>query len=490
MAATLLGFTGLALGAQTPEPQFDSSWETATTARAGSGYKDNVFLAHDDRVGAAFLSGAGEFIAARLPFSGPEVTVLADGEAQHYFTGDDGHREYSAFLSADATQTLTSSLSTTLSAFYLFQDQVIDVSTSEDIRQALQAVGHFVNFRPSLRLELPRRHWISLEAIGARQFFESPLDDYWETGAKLVFGRSYAERSSVTLSYEPAWRYYDEDVALDHEGTPIPGSTRERWRNDVRLSWRHFWDEALRWRTTAAVGWQLTEENGGYFNYTRWLASVQVEYHQANWRIAADARLNDYSYEHQEVSPTDPELRHRTDVSLGARVERKLTEQLKAVLSYAYERTLSNDSLETYYVTQPAALWSGNSDAWLHGQIAARSRRTMAMTIALVLMVLAAVILLTTWQLRRGIREQIAGRDAEVFYAIATLHYADEIKQYADEIKQGLAAQEVDDPLSIVLRTALTRGVLGVRIYYPSGQLRARFPSLLLKDSSPPAALN
>jgi hypothetical protein len=277
------------------------------------------------------------------------LTVLANAEAQHYFTGDDGHREYSAFLSADATQNLTSSLSTTLSAYYLFQDEVVDVSTSENIREPVQAVGHSANLRPSLRIDLPRRHWVSLEAIGLRQFYESPLDDYWETGAKLALGRSYAERSSVTLSYEPTWRYYDEDVPLDHEGEPLPGS-RERWRNDVRLSWRHFWDEALRWRTTAAVGWQLNEENGGYFNYTRWSGLLRFEYRQSDWRIAADARLGDYSYEHQEVSLTDPELRHRTDVSFNARIERRLTTQLKAVVSYAYDRTLSNDTLETYYV--------------------------------------------------------------------------------------------------------------------------------------------
>jgi signal transduction histidine kinase len=99
------------------------------------------------------------------------------------------------------------------------------------------------------------------------------------------------------------------------------------------------------------------------------------------------------------------------------------------------------------------------------------SRRTMAMTVALVLIVLAGVILFTTLQLRNGIRKQIAGRDGEVLDAVASMLFAEEIKE-ALTTEKGVA-----DPLGVVLRTAqLPRAVLGVRIYDPAGKLLGTSP--------------
>src|SRR5512147_2704167 len=89
-----------------------------------------------------------------------------------------------------------------------------------------------------------------------------------------------------------------------------------------------------------------------------------------------------------------------------------------------------------------------------------RSRRALLLVVVAVLAVLAAAVALTTLQVRQNIRHQIARRDAEVLYAVALMHYA-------EDVADGLAGP-ITDPgsqLSIVLRSSRLRGVLGVRLF-------------------------
>lgn len=100
-----------------------------------------------------------------------------------------------------------------------------------------------------------------------------------------------------------------------------------------------------------------------------------------------------------------------------------------------------------------------------------RSRRALLVVIVAVLAVLAAAVAVTTLQVRRNIRAQLAQRDAEVLYAVALMHYA-------DDVADGLAGP-ISDPgnqLSIVLRSSQLRGVLGVRLFDPQGRYVESFP--------------
>jgi len=57
-----------------------------------------------------------------------------------------------------------------------------------------------------------------------------------------------------------------------------------------------------------------------------------------------------YDYANQTVSASDTAKRQRTEVTVNVQVERRLHERLTLVTSYEYERTLSNNALETYTV--------------------------------------------------------------------------------------------------------------------------------------------
>lgn len=113
-----------------------------------------------------------------------------------------------------------------------------------------------------------------------------------------------------------------------------------------------------------------------------------------------------------------------------------------------------------------------------------RSRRVPVVVIGLALAVLAGVVALTTWQVRHRIREQIAGRDGEVLHAVALMYYA-------EDVEEGLAGP-VTDPggqLSVVLKTAQLRGVLGVRLFDPDGCFVEGFPFDVTDPQLDPAHL-
>jgi signal transduction histidine kinase len=107
-----------------------------------------------------------------------------------------------------------------------------------------------------------------------------------------------------------------------------------------------------------------------------------------------------------------------------------------------------------------------------------RSRRLPVVVIALALAVLAAVVAVTTLQLRQGIRQQIAGRDGEVLYAVALTHYA-------EDVKRGLGGpvESAGDELDIVLKSAEIRGVLGVRLFDSEGRFVESFPPYVMEQS-------
>src|SRR5262249_8027908 len=98
--------------------------------------------------------------------------------------------------------------------------------------------------------------------------------------------------------------------------------------------------------------------------------------------------------------------------------------------------------------------------------------------------VLVAAVGLTTLQIRQKIREQIAGRDGEVLYAVALMHYA-------QDVEEGLV-RPITDPgsqLSIVLKTSQLRGVLGIRLFDAKGNYVDGFPWDLAPGALAPASL-
>lgn len=360
MTATLIGFTGMAARADMPElfpllPQ----WEPVFTLRSGGGFKDNIFLSPTQPQGSAFVSGGGDVMVLRLSPTGPMLSFLASADVNHFL--ESAHTESTAFALAKVEQDFDETWKGSFATEYVYQDQFVDLAfldpgTNVTVRAA-SIRSHTITALPALEAALPGRWRVSLESPATRSYSDEPLDDYWRTGFKLTLARRYGYTSQISISYEPSWRFYDNDPALTSTGTPIPGTHRERFQQEAQFIWRHFWDETKRWRTTGKFGGSLVEENaGGYGDQTLLTASAQVRYRAAPWEITAEGRVRRYDYRVQPFSATNPRTRERTHWSAGLTLERQIAKHLRVLLSYQHEQTLSEDALEAYTVNTISSL--------------------------------------------------------------------------------------------------------------------------------------
>lgn len=100
-----------------------------------------------------------------------------------------------------------------------------------------------------------------------------------------------------------------------------------------------------------------------------------------------------------------------------------------------------------------------------------RSERLPLLVLAVTLAILAGAILLTTHQLRRFSREQIAGRDGYMLHAVAQAQQLEEsdtlLGDFADPLNQ----------LTVVLKTSRLTRALATRLFDARGQFTDSFPA-------------
>ena len=359
MAATVIGFTSLSSWAQTPDvPPLPAVWDSVFTVRGGGGYKDNVFLSHAGQQDSGFASMGGDAILLRLSPYGSRFNLFASADAIRFFDTAPSHNEYTAFAQAQVERDLNEKITGWLAGEYFYQNQFADIAfldaTSVATNVAVQAApvrGHTLTFKPGISLDLSRRFSLALELPATRQYYNEPLDDYWNTGLDCTLGYSYGHQSQISLSYEPGWRFYDTEQALTSSGSAITSSHRRRFQQDLTLAWRHYWDENKHWRTTLKTGGRLVEDNtGGYADYTGFTVSAQIQYRFKSWEAAAEGRVRRYYYDRPVAGAADTSDRRRTEWLASARIERALTKHLRFIASYVHEQVSSNDPLETYTV--------------------------------------------------------------------------------------------------------------------------------------------
>lgn len=121
-------------------------------------------------------------------------------------------------------------------------------------------------------------------------------------------------------------------------------------------------------------------------------------------------------------------------------------------------------------------------------QLLLRSRRLVWALIAVTLVILAATILLAGLQLRASIREQIAGRDAEVLHAVAMM----QLESDAPNLELLGPITDPANQLSVVLRASRlpqTNGVLAIRLFDASGRFVESFPFDVRETTLEPQSL-
>ena len=356
VAAALVGWTGGLIQAQEYDfPILLPKWERDFSLRTGAGYRDNVGLSSTSPQASAFIMTGLELILLRLPEKRTEFNLFLSGEDLRFLDSSIVNKEQTAFAQALVKTDFGSGWQGSLVADYAYQNQVVDVSAAEPELGTIPVEGHGLGLREGIRHDFAGDYWVSLEAPVKRQFFRQPLDDYWDYGLRIALGKSYGNKSELSVSYDLAERAYDHEQSRrtdgDTNGDTIPGTHRKSLQHEVRLNWKHYWDAQSRWRTSSRLIARENEDNGtGYFDYTKLQAAEQILFRAKNWDISAEIKLARYDYPHQTGTDLDLARRRSWEVAFNFRCERRLSSFLKVFAEYDREEVSSNLDIEQYRV--------------------------------------------------------------------------------------------------------------------------------------------
>lgn len=320
-----------------------SVWTTGGSLRAGGGYRDNVLLSSLNPVAAGFATAGGDFMLNRLPTDGTEVSVFVTGDYTHFVDEPAADPEALLLAQGEVKRDLGRAWTAGLRGQYVFINQVFDVSATEADLTTVTARGHLISAMPSLVRELGRGWTATVTVDGSRQIFDAPLDKYWEAIPAGTMVREFGRWAEAALTYRYDRRWYDDRPPLDGAGESLPGKLQFE-SHEVEFRPRFFLDAGRRWSTQLRLGVLVNRDNGGgYFDYLRYSAAVQLKYRTADWALRAEVRWRGYDYDVQRASETDPELRSKTDFGFTLRGERRLAR--KWTVFAQYERESSNDTL-------------------------------------------------------------------------------------------------------------------------------------------------
>ena len=348
--AAIVGWAGGVLQAEEFDfPILLPKWDHDLSFRTGAGYRDNIGLSTQSPQESAFIMSAVEFILVRLPENQTQFNFFLSGEDIRFVSSSSVDKEQTAFAQALVQTDCGSGWQVSLAAEYVYQNQVVDVSLTEPGQAPIPVEGHGILLREGVRRDFSDKYWVSIELPARRQLYRQPLDDYWDSGPKITLGRSYANKSEMSVSYEISQRAYDTEPLSRTDGTPIPDTHRKSLQQEARLTWKHHWDTHSRWRSTTRLLARQNEDNGsGYFDYTKLQITEQILFRTKNWEASAEAKVARYDYPIQ--TGTDLKRRRSTDLAFNFRCERRLAAFLKIFAEYDREQIYSNLELERYHV--------------------------------------------------------------------------------------------------------------------------------------------
>jgi hypothetical protein len=325
-------------------------WYEDVNVRGGFGYKDNVLLSSVSPQGSAFWTAGGDVLAYRLPTDGWQFSGFASFDNLGYFDRSTGvNNEQSAITMAQGTKDLGKGWKMGLGASYMFEHQVLDVSVTQTNQYTnTEVLGNSVVGHWFVRKDL-KPYWVDADLSVMRQWLAAPLDSFLQSGPRLTIGRSLNHGSDVTLSYQWLWVGFDTREQVTAAGYLEPGTSLRFQNQLVEMAWHQVWDENSHWHAVTRAGLNFNQDNGsGYFDFWQYRLAEQVKYKGSTWEISALGRVDYYDFPVQTVSATDPALRRKTMIGATLRAEKHFGKSWKVFAAYAYDRSLSNVTSDSY----------------------------------------------------------------------------------------------------------------------------------------------
>lgn len=259
------------------------------------GRKANVLYASNPIAEDRSLFGAhGEFLFWGINYTGHRMTFYNFFEHLGYLGQGQADKEQIAISSFNYELPVFKEHKAFFDLGYLYQDQVFDVSSSEDSLFTVQAAGHQFSSALGWKKKFGSDFTLQLGIAGDRQIFALPLDDYWQWGP--IFEANWEPGSRHEFTFQTRYRNRDYDTRTETiTGVPL---RFKRW--DTELEWEYDIDEDGHWWTSLELGHRRNEDNGGgFFDYHRFSLEPSIGYSDDIWDIEFGYSFRKYFYELQ-----------------------------------------------------------------------------------------------------------------------------------------------------------------------------------------------
>ena len=325
-------------------------WERSINLRGAFGYKDNVLLSRFQDESSPFWQTSADFFLFRLGDTPWSLTFFATGEDRRYFSSESVDSEQLLLTHLQLSRELGENWEMGTELEYYYIDQVVDVSATEAIFESLPVKSHSLVAAPFISRTLPRDMEVKLEFEVTRQFYNEPLDDYWELGPELTFSKEYGHRSEVSLLYGFRERNYDTRRHFGLDFISIPDTELKFHQHDTELTLSHNWNEERRWRSRLRLGFELNEDNGrGFFDYRKYRLAKRFSYVGETWEASLEGRILWYDYLIQPVV-TGGDTRERTEYMVNFRLQKRFIDKLLWFFESEHEWSRSNILVDQYQV--------------------------------------------------------------------------------------------------------------------------------------------
>ena len=327
-----------------------SVWDFSTNLRIGGGYKENVTLSAFAEESSPFIATGLDFMAIRVPLAedGVEVMMFGALDDRRYLDADAVDSEQSGLFNVSLEKSFAENWQMETDFRVIYIDEIYDASLTEDDIGTVQVVGKQVSIEPVLRRELSANTWLQVGVEVSRQYFDEPLDDYLEAGARLSGGVDYGYRSEFGFYATKLRRDYDTRSQRDEIGFYMPDTDLGYDRPERGIEWIHYWDNKRRFRMRTRYSILENEDIGsGYFDYSRKRISHNWRLRTAPWSISTTVRKATYEYDLQR-SANFANLRQRNDLSWEISIGYEYNEHLTFQLGYEQESINSNVPQDAY----------------------------------------------------------------------------------------------------------------------------------------------
>ncbi|MGB0579183.1 MAG: hypothetical protein ACPGVU_05720 [Limisphaerales bacterium] len=325
-------------------------WSPVITLELGGGIKDNVALSPVRPEKSPLYRTLFDFIMVRDDSDDIEGLLYASWE-DFRFTDSEVDKEQTGLLMGEYKKRYESGWDLGLTAQYIYQSQVLDLSTDQSIPFALNVQGHTYLGGLTARRYLTGRYWVDLRLEANRQDFAGPIDDYWDYSPRLELAKWWG-KNHVALSYQFNDRPYDNRAEPDAIGGSIPGTELEFNVHRWQLEWKQNWGSNRVWRTTTRLRRELHFDNGsGFFKYRRWRVGEQIRYRKGDWTLRGQFDWSTYNYPNQTALAGLPLRRRRNDWTFKLRIDRQFNKHCTGYVSYDHEISDSNQFASSYRAT-------------------------------------------------------------------------------------------------------------------------------------------